>query len=119
MVMITARRQGKLKRMPTPPAMKPKPARTKNKLTRNMAAPSSNKREKAQEFAGQVMPGLSSKYRIVCPKYSKWTSPCRIMNMPKMMLIGTSLWYVGLPDAEKRNIYINRFYNNSDFVIAS
>src|SRR5574341_179492 len=71
---------------PMPPTRSPRAASTQAALAAKRAASSPSSLENAQDPSGQRMPGLSSKTRQLCPKYSRWTKPCSAMNAPMMNL---------------------------------
>ena len=77
---IIPRTQVKLRRMPIPPFIKPTAAKTKAILASDLSALTPINLEKIQESSGQTIPGLSSKSLWLCPKYSKCTRPCSMMN---------------------------------------
>src|SRR3989304_4829808 len=73
--------------IPTPPTTRPSATSISETLARFLVAASPRRFENAHEPLGQVIPGLSSKYLALCPKYNKWIRPCSTMNTPNMNLI--------------------------------
>src|SRR5574341_513494 len=87
----TGRHHPCITNIPIPPATRPSAASMSAILARFLVAASPRSRENAHDPSGQIIPGLSSKYLALCPKYNKWTMPCRTMNTPNMNLIEESL----------------------------
>jgi hypothetical protein len=67
--------------------MSPIPTSSNEILARLLVALSPSNFENTHDPSGQTIPGLSSKYRALCPKYNKWTRPCNMTNIPRMKLI--------------------------------
>jgi hypothetical protein len=62
-------------------------ARINKILARFLAASLPGSLENTHDPSGQSIPGFSSKYLLLWPKYNKWIRPCSPMNMPNMNLI--------------------------------
>ena len=43
---------------------------------------------KSQALSGQLIQGCNSKKRALCPKYKKWTRPCKTKNIPIIIITG-------------------------------